>query len=225
MNRLASIGVQFLLLCAVSSSHAQSLVFSGRLDDPANPALAGSDLGAPSFIDARDIANNVALYPLDVLSAGPVTILSTGFAAGGVDPYFSLFKGAGATATWLDSNYLQAFSTGGDFSFSAVLAAGAYQIALGAFANLSSAENLGTGSLANGFTAIGLPSALGDGSYRLQISAPVPEPKGWMLALSGLLLVWAWQRKRHVGSGATQPTFRRVGLGDGRTRETHRTLV
>lgn len=207
MNRLARVCAPLLLLCAITSSHAQSQVFSGRLDDPTNPALVGSDLGEPSFVDQLAIANNVALYTLNVLTAGPVTILSTGFAAGGLDPYFTLFNGASNTATWLDSNYVQAFSTGGDFSFSAVLAAGTYQIALGAFANMSYAENLGTGSLVDGFTAIGVPDALGDGSYSVLVSSPVPEPTVWMLALSGLLFTYVGQRKRRVWPKTTKPAF------------------
>ncbi|MEO7940918.1 MAG: DVUA0089 family protein, partial [Burkholderiaceae bacterium] len=99
MNRLVRVFAHLLVLCAISSSHAESLVFSGRLDDPANAALVGSDLNAPSFIDSGTIANNVALYTLNVFGGGPVTIRSTGFTAGGLDPYFSLFKGAGNSAT------------------------------------------------------------------------------------------------------------------------------
>ncbi len=205
MKVFARVFALLLLLGAMGSSHAQRLVFSGRLDDPANAALVGSDLGAPLFADARAIANNVALYTLNVLVAGPVTILSTGFAAGGVDPYFSLFEGAGNAAVWLDSNYAQAFSTGGDFSFSAVLAAGTYQIALGAFANMSFAENLGTGSLADGFTAIGVPDALGDASYRLLVTSPIPEPAAWLLTLCGLLCLGAVQAKRQLQAEVSPP--------------------
>jgi len=119
---------------------------TGRLDDPSNPLLVGSDLGAPGFADTATIANNVALYAFTLTASGMVTIQSTGFAAGGVDPYFSLFAGSGNAATFVDSNYAQAFSTGDDFLWSATLAAGAYQLALGAFANLSLAENVGSGS-------------------------------------------------------------------------------
>jgi hypothetical protein len=177
-----------LLLIASTASQAQSVTYGGRLDDPANTALVGSNMGAPSFVDAAAVANNLALYTLNVLSTGMVTIQSTGFAAGGIDPYFSLFKGAGDAATFIDSNYVQAFLTGGDFSYSAVLAAGAYRIAVGAFANMSYAENLGVGTLADGFTGLGTAAALGAtlDSYRLEVSSPVPEPASWWLLALGL---------------------------------------
>lgn len=175
-----------LLAGATGASHAQSVVFSGRLDDPANTALVASDLSAPSFVDERAVANNVALYALDVPVTGVVSIVSTGFAAGGVDPYFTLFSGVGEAATVVGSNYTQAFSTGGDFSFSAVLAAGAYRIALGAFANMSLAENLGVGVLGDGFSGLGVPAGLGDASYRLEVTTPVPEPAAWLLMALGV---------------------------------------
>ena len=185
-----------LLAAATGASHAQSVIYSGRLDDPANTALVSSDLTAPSFDDERAVANNVALYALDVQASGLVSIVSTGFAAGGVDPYFTLFRGTGATATVVDSNYTQAFSTGGDFSFSAVLAAGAYRIALGAFANLSFAENLGSGVLGDGFIGLGVPDALGDSRYRLVVSAPVPEPAAAWLLLAGMAALLLRRRVR-----------------------------
>jgi len=76
---------------------------------------------------------------------------------------------------------VQAFATGGDFSYSATLAAGSYRLALGVFANMSFAENLGSGTLAEGFTALGAPIYAGDTSYRLVVTTPVPEPAAWLL--------------------------------------------
>jgi hypothetical protein len=140
----------------------------------------------------------VALYHFDVSLAGTVSIVSTGFAAGGVDPYFTLFTGSGDSATFLDSNYAQATSTGGDFTWTGSLGVGSYEIALGAFENLSFAENLGSGTLGDGFIALGDPNSLGNGSYSLTLTTPVPEPTtGWMLAL-GLATVAtrAWRARR-----------------------------
>ena len=157
--RMAMAGAVLALASTLGATPASATTFSGRLDDPGNAALVGSDLGTPDFSDQFAIANNLALYGFTVGTAGLVSIVSTGFVAGGVDPYFSLFTGAGASAAFLDSNYLQAFSTGGDFSYAAVLDAGSYQIALGTFANMSFAENLGTGTLADGFIGLGQPGA------------------------------------------------------------------
>ncbi len=185
MNRLGTATACAVLALAAATSSAATL--AGRLDDPGNAALVGSDLGAADFTDELAVANNVALYGFTVGTGGLVSIVSTGFAAGGVDPYFSLFAGSGASATFLDSNFAQAFSTGGDFSYSAVLDAGDYEIALGAFANMSFAENLGSGTLADGFIGLGEPGSLGDASYRLALSTPVPEPSVGLLFAVGLV--------------------------------------
>lgn len=183
------------MLALAGSSIAQTTVLSGRLDDPLNAALVGSDLGAPSFVDASAIANNVALYTLNVLQDGNVTIHSTGFAAGGIDPYVTLFSGPGTSGTFLASNYASAFSTGGDFSLDVGLLAGSYRLAVGTFANMSSSENAGTGTLADGFTALGAAAYLGNGSYQLEITTPVPEPSTWALAAIGLAMLVRCRRR------------------------------
>lgn len=185
MNRLAKATACALLALAAATSSATT--FAGRLDDPANAALVGSDLGAARFTDDFAIANNVALYGFTVATSGLVSIVSTGFAPGGLDPYFSIFAGSGSSATFLDSNFAQAFSTGGDFSYSASLGPGDYEIALGVFANMSFAENLGSGSLGDGFIGLGEPGSLGDASYRLALSTPVPEPAIGLLLALGLV--------------------------------------
>ena len=195
MNSRISIFSVSLALCTANVS-ASAQVFSGHFNRPTNVALVASDLGAASFVDALAIANNVALYDFTVALPGAVTITSTSFAVGGADPYFSLFKGAGNTATFLASNYNQAFSTGGDFSYAASLAAGVYRLAVGVYANLSFAENSGSGSLGGGFTAFGTASSLGDASYRVVVTTPVPEASQWALLLVGLMAVVAATRRR-----------------------------
>ena len=169
---------------ALAATLAGATTYAGNLGDAGNAALVGSDLGAPDFTDDNAIANNVALYTFST-AGGSVSIVSTGFAGGGVDPYFTLFTGSGAAATLLDSNYLQATSTGGDFTWSGSLAAGTYEIALGSLENMSFAENLGTGTLGDGFIALGDPNSLGDGSYSLDVTTPVPEPSGLLLMAAG----------------------------------------
>lgn len=185
MNRLRNSMAGLALVVVVMAAGAQTTL-SGNLGDAGNGALVGSDLGAANFTDANAIANNVVLYSFTVTNGGLVSLVSTGFAAGGVNPYFSLFSGTGASATFLDSNYAQAFSTGGDFSYSAVLAAGSYEVAIGAFANMSFAENLGIGTLGDGFVGIGDPNSLFDGSYSVTLTTPVPEPLTGMLMAFGL---------------------------------------
>ncbi len=177
-------------IALATSAHAATRTYTGSLASAANTALVASDLTAAVFTDDAAIANNLALYDFTVATAGAVSIASVGFAAGGADPYFSLFAGMGNTATFLSSNYTQAFSTGGDFSFATTLAAGAYQLAIGTTANLSFAENSGSGTLADGFVGFGTANSLGDATYNVTVTtlaAPVPEPSAWLLlAVGGL---------------------------------------
>ena len=183
---------------ALAASMAGAATLSGNLGDSGNGALVGSDLGAPDFTDANSIADNVALYTFTVTHGGTVGIVSTGFAGGGVDPYFTLFTGSGSSATFLDSNYAQATSTGGDFTWSGTLGVGSYEIALGAFENMSFAENLGSGTLGDGFIFLGDPNSLGNGDYALTLTTPVPEPtSAWLLAIGlAALATRAWRARR-----------------------------
>ena len=170
---------------ALASTLAGATTYAGNLGDAGNAALVGSDLGAPDFTDDNAIADNVALVTFTT-NTGLVSIVSTGFAGGGVDPYFTLFSGSGGAATFYDSNYLQATSTGGDFTWTGTLAGGTYEIALGAFENMSFAENLGSGTLADGFIFLGDPNSLGNGSYSLNVTTAVPEPSGALLLVFGV---------------------------------------
>ena len=197
MNRIRN-GLAGMALVAMATVAGATTTLAGNLGDPGNGALVGSDLGAPDFTDDNAIANNVALYAFTVTLDGTVSVVSTGFAGGGVDPYFTLFAGTGSTATFVDSNYVQATSTGGDFTWTGSLAAGSYEIALGSFENMSFAENLGSGTLGDGFIGLGDPNSLGDGSYSLTLSTPVPEPSSaWFIAF-GLAAVGTrvWRARR-----------------------------
>lgn len=183
-QRLAALAIATLAGPAL----AGVVTLSGNLGDPTNTALVASDMGPALFLGDLDTSNNVALHTLHVALAGTVSFKSNGYASGGIDPYFTLFSGTDqASATVRDSNYLNAFGSGGDFTQDIMLTAGDYTVAIGVFANLSFAENLGTGFLANGFTALGGPGFLGNGSYSFTVTLPdattVPEPGGVTLVL------------------------------------------
>lgn len=173
------------LLAAIlltGAAQAAVLSYAGFLDDPTNTALVGSgpDPDSPLFGNDFEIANNVALYTFTVAAAGNVSFESVGYAAGGVEPYFSLFLGTGPSATFLASN-LSVLPI--DFFINLQLAAGDYTIAIGAWQNMSMAENLDTGTLGDGFTALGNANwpLGGRPYYELLVdldAAPPPPPPG-----------------------------------------------
>jgi hypothetical protein len=196
------IGVLAVLLALTSiGARADTITFSGNFDDAANAALRWSDLGAPRFADDNEIANNVALYDLAIPFAGAVGFKSTGYGAGGAEPYFTLFSGSMASmaaATFVTSNY---FDSSIDFDISAPLAAGNYVVALGVWMNMSFAENSGGGTLADEFIFLGDPSRLGNYHYAVEITRPeggtppVPEPSTMLLLGAGVAVLAGFRRR------------------------------
>jgi len=65
---------------------------------------------------------------------------------------------------------------------------------LGVPQNLSFAENYGAGTLGDGFTGLGDPSALGNAAYEFTATTPVPEPASAWLASLGLAALLAVSR-------------------------------
>lgn len=184
------------LLIAGATATASGAVhdFSGSLADPRNGALVGSDLSAAAFTDEYAIALNVALYDFDVLAAGTVKLTGTGYGAGGLDPYLSLFAGSGRTAVFVASN--DGAATYADFTYSGLLAAGHYRLAIGDFENMSYAENTGSGSLGDGFVMLGVPSSLGNTTYHVSVTTPVPEPAPFLLFAAGGVALALTVRRR-----------------------------
>jgi hypothetical protein len=197
-----------LVLLAPAICSADLFTVSGFLNDPANSNLIGSGpwVGStpppPLFGNDNEIANNVAIYVFSVITAGTVNFDSNGFAAGGVDPYFTLFSSTGESAAFLDSSF---FEPAGDFNMDVALAAGDYTVALGAFFNMSFAENtLGVDTLGDGFIGLGVP-VLGNYYYELKVETLdgsvnlVPEPS-WLGAVA-MLGVGVLCRKRLAKRG------------------------
>lgn len=216
MRRVSfSVALAVALLACSSAARASSFTISGYLDDAANVALVASDgygdLQGPRFGSAEEIARNVAIYQLTVTTGGAFQFTSSGWAAGGAEPYFTIFAGSGGSSTFLASNY---FDPSIDFSFTQNLAAGTYMLALGVWANESFAENNPDAdpSLGDGFTALGDPGRLGTAYYEVSISSddgesdepvpgggkvPVPEPSTLALMVCGVAgLLRARQRPR-----------------------------
>jgi hypothetical protein len=187
-------------LIGTSNVFAWTTTFSGYLSDPSNSALVGSHLEFPLFGDDYDIAYNVAIHHLTIPLNGNVSFVSKGYAMGGIDPYFTLFHGNDLNATFVASNYDQAFSTGGDFTISPLLTAGEYIVAMSVFANMSFAENNPDldPTLGDGFTGVGGPGYLGNYYYELEVTQreqPVPEPATILFTLIGLAGVIGLSKK------------------------------
>ena len=198
-----------MFLLFAPATHAAVYTYLGYLNDKGNAALVSSDLSPASF-DPTNTANNVALYALAVMAPGLVDFTSQGYALGGINPYFSLFQGAGLGAGFIQSNYAQA--GGGDFSLSFNLTPGVYQIALGAFENMSFAENNPAfySTLGDGF--IGLGSDVGVDNpyfYDLQVSgaiSAVSEPAGiWLLAAGLAGIAGGCCRERLIAGRGMHP--------------------
>ena len=171
------LGIFMCIVFLAGAANASTVTFNGSFNDSNNNVLkSGSDLGTALFGNDWEIASNVAIYNLSIPVQSNVTFRSTGHGAGGADPYFTFFRGRGNAATFLASNYTQAFSTGGDFVLSLALGAGDYMVAMGVFANESFAENYGSGTLGDGFISIGVPDYLGTYSYQLEISGIISDP-------------------------------------------------
>ena len=219
--RLAAAAVAAASSLFLTVGSAAAAPVSGYLNDPTNTALVGSDgyqdLQAPRFGDDGEIARNVAVYELTVGTGGTVAFASSGWFAGGAEPYFTLFAGTGTAATFVDSNGLSdPFNI--DFSLMESLAAGTYMFTLGVWSNMSFAENNPDAdpTLGDAFTALGDPNRLGNYYYELGISsndgatfniAPatgiitaVPEPSSWLLIGFGLLAL-GLARRQALGHG------------------------
>jgi len=129
---------------------------------------------------------------------------------GGFEPYLSLFDASGnllastffgitcppgANTNTLSGQCLDVALDGG------TLAAGNYQLSISAFENLSLAENLGSGTLADGFAGLGNLFPGEDMHYAFDVilntpSSAVPEPAGLSPLFTIALGLLAFHRSR-----------------------------
>lgn len=212
-----------LVLFAVAialPAYGGTLFYSGDLRTGSNITACGSGC----TLQAADTDATWAQWagfsvPFTLASPFDVTAITYGFAggtsatgavvaAGGFEPYFSLFDASG---NFLDSTYLGttcpagAGSVGGncyDVKLDAgTLAAGSYTLVLTAYENMSLAENTGSGTLADGFTGLGNLNGAENLNYAFDLNLPnpvptggggepplIPEPPSWSLLLTGLLV-------------------------------------
>jgi hypothetical protein len=167
----------------------------------------GAQAASTSLVGQLDPNNaqDVLLYPFTLSAPGVVTIQSWGYGGsagapggvnaagnaiggGGFDPYVSFFAGTGPTATFLASNDDGSCPPGtvadalcGDSTLvTAVLPAGSYTLAVSAFLNMSFTENLGSGTLGDGF--------IGLGSFGTRTNAYAVDIGGPTVAMAARLL-------------------------------------
>lgn len=217
---------------SASAGFASTISYTGNLRTDATVVACGSGCTLGSGDSDADYAQYAAVVvPIAVTENSSLQAVSFSYGGGvngagatiadsGFEPYFSLF---GPTGGFLASTFsgvtcptgAQTNPTlGGCFDElldGGVLAPGTYYLALTAFENLSFAENLGTGTLADGFTGLGNLAFGEDLHYAFDVTltpsstpppSPVPEPAGTGLVLGaagmGLQLLRRWRARGHA---------------------------
>lgn len=173
---------------------------------------------------AADDPNDVALITFQTLNTASLDVQTWSFgggtnaagaaiAAGGFDPYVSLFAGWGNSATFLASNDDGLCPPGHGTPACAdstlridALPAGRYTVAVSLPANFSFAENTGTGTLGDGFIGLaaswsaGACAAKCSSAYAVDVTsaALVPEPPPALLLALGLSTAAVLKRRRQI---------------------------
>jgi hypothetical protein len=195
-----------LALAAQASAGPTTTSYVGTLADPQDAALIEFTVAVAGTVNFQTWG-----------FGGGVNGAGTSIAAGGFDPYLSLFSGTGAGATFLASNEDGACPPGNtvsglcrDSTLSQLLAAGDYTLAVTLTGNMSFAENLGSGTLGDGFIGVFTPDFFNNelqvmltGDYAVDITTDaasttgtVPEPQGLTLMVAALLAGVAAKRRR-----------------------------
>ncbi len=209
-----------LLSLTASSARAETISFTGTLRTDASVISCGGGctLGPAdddgSFAQWAAVVNDFTVSETSMMEAitfsygGGVNGAGQTIAQGGFEPYLSLFDAsgnflastffgttcpAGANTNTVSGQCFDELLDGG------ILAPGTYQIAISAFENLSFAENIGTGTLADGFTGLGNLNDGEDLHYAYDVIL-TPEPAmGWWLGAAMLILVRMYKLKIQKG--------------------------
>jgi hypothetical protein len=200
---------------SIASASPVVFSFAGNLRTNANVIGCGSGCTLDTsntdgdFAQWAAVANDFTVSTTSSVEAitfsygGGVNGAGQTIAQGGFEPYLSLFDAggnflastflgttcpAGANVNTLSGQCFDESLDGG------TLAPGSYKIAISAFENLSFAENLGSGTLADGFTGLGNLNTGEDLHYAFDVilksTSTVPEPTvGWVLRGTILALV------------------------------------
>jgi hypothetical protein len=191
--------LSLFLFSGASRASAASISFSGNLRTDATVLACGTGCTLSSANSDEEFAQYAAVIKsFSVTSASSVQIVSFSYGGGvngdgasipegGLEPYLSLFDSTGA---FLSSTYsgvncpagAHANTSSGEcydvLLDAGTLAPGTYQIALSAYFNMSFAENLGVGTLVDGFTDLG-NLAFGENlnyAFDVNLSSPTTPP-------------------------------------------------
>ena len=215
--RLFAFVVVLVLMAGASPClWADTQFFSGNLRTDATVISCGASctLGGSNtdddyaqwaaVVDTIKVSSTSTLTATTFSYGGGTSLTGPVVAAGGLEPYLSLFDASG---DFLASTYLGTTCPAGANTYSGncydvmldggTLVAGTYYIAVTDYANMSLAENYGSGTLADGFTGLGSLQAGENLNYAYDVtvtslvSTPTPEPNFGILtgiAMAGLLL-------------------------------------
>lgn len=227
MNRPGHTVLFFLILSvyAVPNAAASTISYTGDLRTDATFNSCGLDCTLGSGSADADYAQWAAVVetfhvaapsPMQAITfsyGGGVNGAGTTIQPGGFEPYLSLFDSAG---NFLASTFSGVTCPAGAHTNSlsgecfdvlldgGVLAAGTYKIAISAFENISFAENLGSGTLADGFTGLGGLQPGEDLHFAFDVvlasaTAPAPEPAtGPVVTGAGFILYLAARKRKGV---------------------------
>jgi hypothetical protein len=204
-----------LVLCA--PAHASTISFIGDLATDAtslppfpSPYVDGDYAQYAAVVRPFHVATDSVMQAITFSYGGGVNGNGSIIADSGFEPYLSLFDGLGnfLASTFFGTTCPSGANTNSSTGFcfdvlldGGVLSTGDYQIAISAFENQSSAENAGSGTLADGFTGLGNLAFGEDLHYAFDVNltssnpVPVPEPStlffttGAFLALAAVRLL------------------------------------
>ena len=209
----------FFAILGAACAPGSTISFVGNLRTDANVTGCGTSCTLDGSNTDGDYAQWAAVVDdFTVLSTSQMQAITFSYGGGingagdtiaesGFEPYLSLFDASG---NFLASTALSGCPAGGQINSvsgqcydveldGGTLAPGTYQIAISAFDTLSFAENLGTGTLADGFTGLGNLASGEDLHYAFDVeltsTASTPEPSSGFLA-SGILAMFAWRSFR-----------------------------
>jgi len=209
-----------LAALVLPAANAETISFVGNLRTDADVIACGPSctLGSSNtdgdfaqwaaVVDDFSVTSSSSMEAITFSYGGGVNGAGQTIAQAGFEPYLSLFDAsgnflastffgttcpAGANTNTLSGECFDVSLDGG------TLGPGSYQIAISAFENLSLAENLGSGTLADGFTGLGNLNTGEDLHYAFDVvltsTSPVPEPITASL-LGGAILAAAFLRNR-----------------------------